>query len=203
MKILLFPTLLLAAAMPALAGFPRPQQTVKLACGQKHATVLFETDGTSIRKTTPLCDCTKLQTKGTTLIAEVDTSTFDTDVDKQIDVTTSDGLTTRLTMHFIVPPAIVLSARSLVWAKGSEPAPQVLTITLPKGSPIRSIKDAGLSGENYDFLPETVDKGREYRITVTPKSTKKGNLERLVIKTDSPDKRYAQRIIYLQIKNAQ
>lgn len=200
MKTLFLPALLLAAALPALAGFRHPAQTVKLSCGQTRATVTFETDGTGIRKTKPLCDCTKLQTSGTKLIAEVDTSTFDADVDKQIDVTTSDGLTTRLTMHFIVPPAIVLSARSLIWKKGGEPEPQELTITLPEGSPIRSIKDAGLSGTNYDFVPETIEKGREYRLTVTPKSTAKGNLERLVIKTDCPDKRYAQRIIYLQIK---
>lgn len=192
--------LLLTAALPSFAGFRQPMQNVKLTCGQTRATVVFETDGTGIRKTKPLCDCTKLQTSGTKLIAEVDTSTFDADVDKQIDVTTSDGLTTRLTMHFTVPPAIVLSTRSLIWKKGGEPAPQVLTISLPEGSPIRSIKDAGLSGTNYDFLPETVDKGREYRITVTPKSTAKGNLERLVIKTDCADKRYAQRMIYLQVK---
>lgn len=190
----------LAAALPCLAGFRQPTQTVKLTCGQARATVIFETDGTGIRKTKPLCDCTKLQSSGTKLIAEVDTSTFDADVDKQIDVTTTDGLTTRLTMHFVVPPAIVLSARSLVWKKGGAPVAQVLTITLPSGSPIRSIKDAGLSGTGYDFVPETVEKGREYRITVTPKDTSKGNLERLVIKTDCADKRYAQRIIYLQVK---
>lgn len=175
-------------------------QTVKLTCGQKRATVVFETDGTAIRKTKPLCDCTTLETRGTKLVAEVDTSTFDVPVDKQIDVTTSDGLTTRLTMHFEVPPAIVLSSRSLVWQRGAEPTPQVLTITLPEGSPIRGIKDAGLSGDNYDFVPETVARGREYRITVTPKSTAKGNLERLVIKTDCSDPRYAQRLIYLQVK---
>lgn len=192
--------LLLLSALPTLAGFRTETQTVKLRCGQTRATVVFETDGTGIRKAKPLCDCTKLETSGTKLIAEVDTSTFDADVDKQIDVTTSDGLTTRLTMKFTVPPAIILSARSLVWVKGAAPEAQTLTITLPEGSPIRGIKDAGLSGNNYDFVPETVTRGREYRITVTPKSTAKGNLERLVIKTDCPDKRYAQRIIYLQVK---
>ncbi|MCQ2364352.1 MAG: hypothetical protein MJ051_02200 [Akkermansia sp.] len=192
--------LLLLAALPALAGFRTAEQTVKLSPTQTRATVVFETDGSAIRKAKPLCDCTKLETSGTKLIAEVNTATFDSSVDKQIDVRTSDGLTTRLTMHFEVPPAIVLSARSLVWVRGSAPEPQVLTITLPEGSPIRSIKDAGLSGNNYDFVPETVSKGREYRLTVTPKSTEKGNLERLVIKTDCADPRYAQRIIYLQVK---
>lgn len=192
--------LLLLAALPAAAGFRTAEQTVKLSPTQTRATVVFETDGSAIRKAKPLCDCTKLETSGTKLIAEVNTATFDSSVDKQIDVRTSDGLTTRLTMHFEVPPAIVLSARSLVWARGAAPEPQVLTISLPEGSPVRSIKDAGLSGTNYDFVPETVEKGREYRITVTPRSTATGNLERLVIKTDCADPRYAQRIIYLQVK---
>lgn len=192
--------LLLLASLPAAAGFRSTEQHIKLSPAQTRATVIFETDGSAIRKTKPLCDCTKLETRGTKLVATVDTSTFDSSVDKQIDVTTSDGLTTRLTMHFEMPPAIVFSARSLVWARGAAPEPQVLTITLPAGSPIRSIKDAGLSGSNYDFAPETVAKGREYRITVTPKSTEKGNLERLVIKTDCGDPRYAQRIIYLQVR---
>lgn len=191
---------LLLAALPAAAGFRTPAQTVKLRAGQTHATVVFETDGCGIRKAKPLCDCTKTETRGTKLVAEVDTSTFDTDVDKQIDATTSDGLTTRLTMHFEVPPALVLSARSLIWERGAAPEPQVLTITLPEGSPVHDIKDAGLSGDNYDFVPETVVRGREYRLTVTPKSTAKGNLERLVIKTDCRDPRYARRIIYLQVK---
>lgn len=200
MKNILLSALLLAAALPTFAGFRQPTQNVTLTCGQNRATVVFETDGTGIRKTKPLCTCTKVQTEGTTLIAEVDTSTFDANVDKQIDVTTSDGITTRLTMHFIVPPAIVLSARSLIWKQGAAAEPQQLTITLPAGSPIRDIKDAGITGTGYDFEPETVSKGREYRITVTPKSTQKSSLERLIIKTDCADKRYAQRIIYLRVK---
>lgn len=200
MRIFVLSLLLGIAALPSLAGFRQSEQSVKLACGQNHATVIFETDGTGIRKTKPLCTCTKAQIEGSKLIAEVDTSTFDTDVDKQIDVTTADGRTTRLTMHFIVPPAIELSTRSLVWQKGEAPVPQVLTITLPKDSPIHDIKDAGITGTGYDFTPETIEKGREYRITVTPQSTQKSNFERLIIRTDCADKRYAHRIIYLRVK---
>lgn len=190
----------LLGALPLQAGFPQPVQQVTLTCGQKHATVVFETDGTDIRKAKPLCDCTTTRFQGTRLTAEVDTSTFDTDTEKQIDATTADGKRTRLTMRFAVPPAIVLSARSLVWKQGASPAPQQLTITLPKGSPIQGIQDAGLSGDSFDFVPETVSRGREYRLTVTPKSTGKRCLERLVIKTGCTDPRYAQRIIYLQVK---
>lgn len=197
MKRLIFPLLLVS---PALAGFPQPTQLVKLSYGQQKATVVFSTDGTAVTKAKAHCDCTTLQKEGTRLIAEVDTSKFEGKVSKTIDATTADGKTTRLTMQFEVPPAIVLSARSLQWNIGSSPAPKVLTITLPKGSPVKSIRDAGLNGEAFDYRPQTITKGREYRITITPLSTEKPILNRLVIKTDSTDPRYAQQIIYLQIR---
>lgn len=193
---------LVCGVLPALAAFPEARQNIRLDCGQRQATVVFKTDGAAIRKATPLCDCTRVQLNGTQLVATVDTSTFDADVQKQIDAVTEDGKRTRLTMCFEVPPAIVLSARSLIWPKGAAATPQVVTIRLPQGSPIGDIVDAGLSGTHFDFEPQTVKRGREYRLTVTPKTTEKSVLEKLVIKTDCADPRYAQRIIYLQVKAA-
>ena len=46
---------------------------------------------------------------------------------------TADG------MRWMLLQAMQLSARSLVWKRGAAPAPQVLRITLPKGSPITHI----------------------------------------------------------------
>lgn len=188
------------ASTPALAAFPQPTQQVKLSYGQNQATVVFKTDGSAITKAKAHCDCTTLKNEGTRLIATVDTTKFDTKVDKTIDATTADGKTTRLTMRFEVPPAIIFSARSLQWKVGSQARPKILNITLPKGSPVSGVKDAGLNGKDFDYIPQTVTKGREYTITVTPLSTAKPTLNRLVIKTDSSDPRYAQHIIYLQVK---
>ena len=190
----------LLASTPALAAFQQPTQQVKLSYGQKQATVVFETDGSAITKARAHCDCTTLKNESTRLIATVDTTKFDTKVDKTIDATTADGKTTRLTMRFEVPPAIILSARSLQWKVGSQASPKVLSITLPKGSPVCGVKDAGLNGSDFDYIPHTVTKGREYTVTVTPLSTAKPTLNRLVIKTDSTDPRYSQQIIYLQVK---
>ena len=197
MKHLIF---LLLSVSPVLAGFPQPTQQVKLSYGQQKATVVFTTDGTAVTKAKAHCDCTTLRQEGTKLIAEVDTSKFEGKVSKTIDATTADGKTTRLTMQFKEPPAIVLSARSLQWKVGSTSAPKVLTITLPKGSPVKGISDAGLNGEAFDYRPQIITKGREYRITITALSTDKAVLNRLVIKTDSSDPRYAQQIIYLQVR---
>ncbi len=190
----------LILTLPAMAGFKNTTQVVPLKFGQKSATVVFETTGEEIDDAEPHCDCTKVQVKGTRLTAVVDTHTFDRDVEKTISAETANGEEVTLRMQFRVPQAIILSARSLVWKRGSAPAPQVLRITLPKGSPITHITDAALSGDAFDYTPKVVKKGREYTVTCTPRSTTKATLNRLVLTTNSTDPRYQRQIIYLQVK---
>ncbi|MBQ8376348.1 MAG: hypothetical protein IJX33_04770 [Akkermansia sp.] len=190
----------LILALPALAGFKSTTQVVPLKFGQQSATVVFETTGEEIEEAEPHCDCTKVQVKGTRLTAVVDTRTFDRDVEKTIAAETEDGKEVTLRMQFKVPQAIHLSARSLVWKRGAAPTPQVLRITLPQGGPITHIADAALSGDAFDYAPKVVKRGREYTVTITPRSTAKAALNRLVLTTDSADPRYHRQIIYLQIK---
>ncbi len=187
--------------LPALAGFTQPVQSVKLDYGQKATVVTFDTgDGTTITKARPLCDCTTLSFNGSRLTAKVDTSNFDAPVDKQIEATTSDGRRTTLTMRFDVPLAVVINTPSLVWRQGSAPSPQEFLIRIPKGSPVKGLLDAGISGDDFDFSARTIKPGAEYAVAVTPRSTAKRCLNRLVIKMDSSDPRFSQRILYLQVK---
>lgn len=197
-SLLLFP--LLSALLPGHAAFLQPVQQARLAVGQKEVTLRFQSDGAAITRAKPLCDCTTLTIRGQELIARVDTSRFDESVEKQIDATTADGETTRLTMRFEVPPALVLSARSLVWHLGAAPAPQTLRLRIPPDSPVHDIAEASLSGEAFDFTPRKVKEGREYTVSVTPKSTARRVLNRLILTTDSSDARYARYVIYLQVR---
>ena len=190
----------LLCALPAMAAFKNTTQVVPLKFGQKQATVVFETTGESIDSAKPHCDCTQVQIKDGKLTAVVETHTFDRDVEKTIAAETSDGKEVTLRMQFRVPQAMQLSARSLVWKRGAAPTPKVLSITLPKGSPITHIADAALSGEDFDYTPKVVKRGKEYSVTITPRSTAKAALNRLVLTTDSPDPRYHRQIIYLQVK---
>lgn len=195
-----FPFLILSAmAAPALAGFAQPTQVVQLAYGQKEAEVVFTADA-SVKHAKPLCECTSLRKEGNKIIARVDVSGFSQDVDKQIDATTTDGVTTRLTMRFAVPPALGVSARSLVWKVGGSPAPQTLRITIPKGSPVHRMTEASISGDAFEYTPRIVKEGAEYAVDIAPKTLEKKALNRLIIKTDSADKRYAAYIIYLSIQ---
>lgn len=186
--------------LPALAGFKSTTQVVPLKFGQQQATVEFETTGEEIEDAKPHCDCTKVKIHGCKLTATVDARTFDRDVEKTITAETEDGEEVTLRMQFRVPQAMVLSARSLVWKRGAAATPQVLRITLPQGSPITHITDAALSGNAFDYAPKVVRRGREYTVTITPRSTARATLNRLVLTTDSTDPRYHRQIIYLQVK---
>lgn len=196
MRILLLSIL---GALPLMAAFPRPVQEVPLSYGQREAVVVFEADS-PIRRAKSLCECTKVSYEGTRLVARVDTSGFSHPVEKQLEATTADGAVTRLTMRLNVPQAVVLSSPSLIWKLGSPATPQQLRITLPKGSPVHAVSEAALSGEAFEYSPRVVRSGAEYAVSVTPRSTAKKALNRLIIKTDHPDPRYAQYIIYLSIQ---
>lgn len=197
MKALILPLLL---ALPVAAGFKSTTQVVPLKFGQQSVRVLFETTGDEIDDAEAHCDCTSLDVDDTRITADVDTRTFDRDVEKTITAEMENGEEVTLRMQFKVPRALQLSARSLVWKRGSAATPQVLRITLPAGGPITHITDAALSGDAFDYAPKVVKRGREYTVTITPRSTAKAALNRLVLTTDSADPRYHRQIIYLQVK---
>lgn len=49
-------------------------------------------------------------------------------------------------------------------------------------------------------MPNKVKEGAKYTVTVTPRSTEKPVLNRLVITTATKDPRFVKQIIYLQVK---
>lgn len=193
--------LLVLGALPLMAAFPHPSQTIKLDAAQKEAVLVFQADS-GIQKAKPLCECTKVSLSGSVLTAHVDVSGFTRTVSKYIDATTADGVTTRLTMHFEAPVVVQLSAQSLIWKLGAPASPQELRISIPDPahSPVHDITEAAISGEAFDYTPRIVKKGKEYAVSVTPRSTEKKALNRLIIKTDSADPRYAQYIVYLSVQ---
>ena len=197
--------LISAALLPLLgcatayAGFTHPLQQVSLSFGQKQATVTFEADDL-ITESRSLCDCTRVTHQGTTLTAQVDVSDFAQSVQKQIEARTADGKTTRLTMDIRVPQAVELSARSLIWKRGGKTTPQQLRVNIPQGSPVKVLTRADLSGDAFTYTAKTMKEGSAYIVEVAPKSTDKPALNRLIIRTDRTDARYAGYIIYLSIQ---
>jgi hypothetical protein len=171
-------------------------RTLERSFRKMKATVLT---GTAVKAVRVGEDGCEVDIEGKRLVATVDTSKFEGQVEKTIDATTADGKTTRLTMRFTVPPAVQLSARNLQWRVGAPVTPQTLRITLPAGSPVRNVTEAALSGEDFNYDPRKGKRPGEYSVTVTPKSTAKRLRNRLVIKMESADPRFSQRIIYLRV----
>ena len=190
--------MLLAGSLPLFAGFAQPTQSITLDYGQKETTVVFVADS-AVKKAKAHCDCTTLSISGNTITAKVDTSLFDASVDKTISATTADGKQTTLTMKFEVPQAVVITPAALIWKVGEAPTPKVLHITVPQGSPVKSLKQAGLEGEDFVYDAAKGKRPGEYSVTVTPTSTAKRLRNRLVIKMESDDPRFSQRIIYLRV----
>ncbi len=188
----------LAGALPLFAGFAQPTQSIALEYGQKETTVVFVAD-CAVKKAKAHCDCTTLSVSGNTITAKVDTSLFDASVDKTISATTVDGKQTTLTMKFDVPQAVIFTPAALIWKVGEAPTPKVLRITVPQGSPVKALKQAGLEGEDFVYDAAKGKRPGEYSVTVTPKSTAKRLRNRLVIKMESADPRFSQRIIYLRV----
>lgn len=191
--------LLTVCSLPVYAGFAQPVQPVQLAYGQKQARVVFEADS-PITHSRSLCDCTKVSHRGSTLVALVDVSDFAQSVQKQLEATTADGKTTRLTMDIRVPQAVEFNARSLVWKVGSPAETKTLRVRIPKGSPVRMLTSADISGDAFTYATGTTTPGAEYCVRVAPRSTQKPVLNRLIIRTDSSDARYAGYIIYLSVQ---
>ena len=181
------------------AGFAEPVQTVQLAFGQKQARVIFEADR-PITRSRSLCDCTKVSHSGSTLMALVDVSDFAQSTRKQLEAVTADGKTTRLTMDIRVPQAVELSARSMIWKVGSPNVSKTLCVRIPKGSPVHALTSADISGDAFIYTTHTIATGAEYSVSISPRSTQKPVLNRLIIRTDSTDARYAGYIIYLSVQ---
>ena len=103
-------------------------------------------------------------------------------------------------MKFRVPPPVVFSENPITWKLGGPAETRRLQITLPKGSPVTAVEQAGLTGHDFDYRTEKVKEGREYAVYITPKSTAKSCMNRLVLRLRSADPRYVQRVIYLRVK---
>lgn len=183
--------------LPAI--FLNPVQKVPLTFGQREAVVVFDAD-TEIKAARSLCECTKVSIDKKKLIARVDVSGFAQDAKKEIEATTTDGKKVRLTMDIRVPQAIEINTRTLIWKTGAKAEARDVRVKIPAGSPVKKLSGADLSGDAFDYKAIIVKAGEEYCVRVYPKDTRKPVLNRLIIRTDSKDPRYAAYIVYLSVQ---
>ncbi len=183
----------------ALAQFAQPALKYHLKHGQEWQNFTFTADS-PIASAKPNCDCTTVQIDGNLLIANVNTSDFTEDTERSISVRMKDGRRCTVWVCFGVPQAVIFSAKTLAWERNAAITPQTIHIEIPKDSPVAKLSEAGLSGSDFTMEIKSEPKKRTYDIAITPVSTAKKCMNRLVIKTQSKDERSSQYILYLRVK---
>lgn len=201
MKVLLTSLFLAMAVLCPLAQaqFAHPALKYNLQYGQEWQNFTFTADG-PIASAKPNCDCTTVQIEGNILVAHVNTKDFTEDTQRSISVKMKDGRRCTIWVCFGIPQALTFSAKTLLWERGAAAAPQTIHIEIPKDSPVSKLKEAGLSGSDFTMDIKVNAKKRTYDITITPISTAKKRMNRLVIKTETKDERSSQYILYLRVK---
>lgn len=190
---------LLAFCPLAQAQFATPAIKYNLKHGQEWQNFTFIADA-PISSAKPNCDCTTAEIDGNVLVAKVNVKDFTEDTERTISVRMKDGRKCTVWLYFGVPKAINFSATTLAWERGAAATPQSFHVSVPKGSPITKIAEVGISGSDFDMATVANHKKKTYDITITPLSTAKKVMNRLVIKTQSSDERSKQYILYLRVK---
>ncbi|MFM7181696.1 MAG: DUF1573 domain-containing protein [Verrucomicrobiales bacterium] len=104
-----------------------------------------------------------------------------------------------LTVAVEVPTVIVVEPGTLTWDVGAAPNPKEFTlkITWPEKVNLKSIE---CSREEFVLTSRVIEDGKEYRITVTPKTTAQPLLGLVQFRTDSRFEKYRDPMAFVHIK---
>lgn len=104
-----------------------------------------------------------------------------------------------LTVTVEVPTVIVVEPGTLTWDVGAAPDPKEFTlkITWPEKVNLKSIE---CSRDEFDLTSRVIEDGKEYRITVTPKTTARPLLGLVQFRTDSRFEKYRDPMAFVHIK---
>lgn len=126
--------------------------------------------------------------------------TFEGEVTKQVDVITDDPAQPEipLAVKVTIPPIFKMEPESLKWEIGEEAKPKTIRVTVLDEKEI-AVTALESSRENMAAAFKEVKKGREYEITLTPKTTAEPMLGVLRVETDAPYSRYTKRLLFFSV----
>ncbi len=127
-------------------------------------------------------------------------STFVGRHEKFITVSTDDPKQPEWQVNFIldVPAVVDIKPKNLQWFIGDEPAQKACLVQFVGNEPMKIVKITP-TRENVDFTWKEIKEGREYLITVTPKTTKDTTMGALKIETNSPIAKYRYQLAFFTI----
>lgn len=134
--------------------------------------------------------------------AEFKVSTFVGRHEKLITALTDDPQQKEWVITFIldIPAVVEIEPKTMQWWVGDEPVEKTTKVTMNAGTPM-TIKNITATRDNVEFSWKEITPGREYLVTVKPKSTKDVTLGALKIETDSTIPKYQRQLAFFSIYN--
>lgn len=123
-------------------------------------------------------------------------------VEKQMSARVRDDAGERdvvLTVAVEVPEVLRVEPGTLVWEAGAAPDPKEFTLKViwPEKVNLKSIE---CSRDEFTITSKVIEDGKEYRITVTPKTTAQPMLGLVQFRTDSRFEKYRDPMAFLHVK---
>ncbi len=197
----------MATELPAIEVKPKPADEVV------KTTFKFRNKGTKAVKIFDLessCSCLSAELDKAvyqpgeegTGTAEFKVSTFVGRHEKLITALTDDPQQKEWVITFIldIPAVVDIEPKTIQWWVGEEPVEKTTTVKMNADTPM-TIKNITATRDNVEFSWKEVTPGREYRVTVKPKSTKDVTLGALKIETDSTIPKYQRQLAFFSIYN--
>ena len=100
--------------------------------------------------------------------------------------------------HLDVPEVVSIEPKNVQWWVGEAPSPKTITVKVTGADPM-NITQITSTRETVQFAWKPVTPGREYQVTVTPKSTTDVVIGALKIETDSKVPKYARQLAFFSI----
>lgn len=132
--------------------------------------------------------------------AEFKVGSFVGQHEKILKVTTDDPAQTEWEVAFLldVPEVVSIEPKNVQWWIGEQPSPKPIVVKMTGEEPMK-ITNITSTRETVDFTWKEVKPGREYTITVTPKTTADVVIGALKIETDSKIPKYARQLAFFSI----
>lgn len=120
--------------------------------------------------------------------------------EKFIVISTDDPDQTEWVVTFVldVPEVIQIEPRTLQWWLNDSPDQKETTVKMVGKDPMK-ITNVSVTKDTVEFSWKEIVPGREYRVTVKPKSTKEVSLGALKIETDSKIPKYQRQLAFFSV----
>lgn len=132
--------------------------------------------------------------------ADFKVSTFSGRHEKSVHVQTDDPMQSEWVITFAieVPEIIKIEPKTLQWWLGDPAETKTTRVTMTGTEPMKITKITS-TREQVDFSFKEITPGKEYEVTVTPKSTGEIMLGALKIETDSKIAKYQRQLAFFSV----